>query len=194
MRKAWDQCNKANGLRFALRSFRRFGGDRSGASALEFALVAPLFILLLLAVFEVGLSFFANLSVESATEQAARMIRTGQVQSQNFDAGAFKAEVCKHLSVMLPCEKLKLDVRRFANFSSTELTNPLDASGNLKTTFNYDPGQGGDVIVVRAFYPWDLPASLPNIISLANMKDNNQLLIATVAFRNEPFQSLSTSN
>ena len=42
---------------------------------------------------------------------------------------------------MLPCDKLKLDVRRFSNFSSTELTNPLDANGNLKTKFSYDPGQ-----------------------------------------------------
>ncbi len=95
---------------------------------------------------------------------------------------------------MLPCDKLKLDVRRFSNFSSTELTNPLDANGNLKTKFSYDPGQGGDVIVVRAFYAWDLPALLPDIISLSNMKDDNRLLIATVAFRNEPFQAISTSN
>jgi hypothetical protein len=63
----------------------------------------------------------------------------------------------------------------------------------LKANFSYDPGVGGDVIVVRAFYPWDLPASLPEVISLSNMQDKSRLLIATVAFRNEPFQTTSTA-
>jgi Flp pilus assembly protein TadG len=170
------------------RGLRQFGRDSSGASAVEFAMVAGPLILMLLAILQVGLVYFANFTLENATAQGARLIRTGQAQTQNFDAAAFKNEVCKHLSAMLPCTKLKLDVRRFESFGSSELTNPLDANGALKTNFSYDPGQGGEVVVVRAFYPWDLPASLPNLISMSNMKDDNRLLIATVAFRNEPFQ------
>lgn len=171
------------------RGLRQFGRDSSGASAVEFALVAGPLILMLLAILQVGLVYFANFTLENATAQGARLIRTGQAQTQNFDAGAFKNEVCKHLSAMLPCTKLKLDVRRFASFSSSELTNPLDSGGNLKTSFSYDPGQGGEVVVVRAFYLWDLPAQLPAEISLSNMGSGNRLLIATVAFRNEPFKN-----
>ena len=163
------------------------------ASALEFALVAVPLILLLLASLQVGLVFFANFALENATAQGARLIRTGQAQNQKFDATTFKNEVCKHLSAMLSCGKLMVDVRRFDNFSKSELTNPLDSNGNMKSSFSYDPGVGGDVVVVRAFYPWDLPASMPSLINLSNMKDDNRLLIATAAFRNEPFQTTSTS-
>ena len=176
-----------------LRGLRQFGRDPSGASALEFAMVAVPLILLLFAILQVGLVYFANFTLENATAQGARLIRTGQAQAQNFDATAFKNEVCKNLMAMLPCTKLKLDVRRFASFSSAELTDPLDANKALKTTFSYDPGVGGEVVVVRAFYPWDFPAVLPDIISMGNMKDDNRLLIATAAFRNEPFQTTSTS-
>ncbi|HXV24991.1 MAG TPA: hypothetical protein VED46_12120 [Alphaproteobacteria bacterium] len=88
---------------------------------------------------------------------------------------------------MLSCTKLALDVRRFDDFSSSELTNPLDGEGNMQSNFTYDPGVGGEVVVVRAFYPWDLPGLMPAIISLSNMSDNQRLLVATVAFRNEPF-------
>lgn len=42
-------------------------------------------------------------------------------------------------------------------------------------------------MVVRAFYPLDIGALLPEEISLSNMADNNRVLIATAAFRNEPF-------
>jgi hypothetical protein len=189
MRKNWDRpsfgANGGGGG--ALRGLSRFRQDRSGASALEFALVATPLLLLLFAVFQVGLVFFANFTLENAAAQGARLIRTGQAQNQGLDAAAFKNEVCKHMSEMLPCAKLQLDVRCFASFGSSEITNPLDSGGNLKTGFSYCPGAGAEVVVVRAFYPWDLPGLLPSMINLANMNDNHRLLVATVAFRNEPF-------
>ena len=192
MHKGSDQPETETGQRLEggrWRGLRRFGRDASGASALEFALVAVPLVLMLLAALQVGLVYFANFTLENATAQGARLIRTGQAQTQKFDAGTFKNEVCKHLSDMLPCVGLKLDVRSFANFSGADLTDPLDSSGNLKTNFTYDPGQGGDVVVVRAFYAWDLPSLLPSEISLSNMNGGNRLLIATVAFRNEPFKN-----
>jgi Flp pilus assembly pilin Flp len=171
----------------ALTRLGRFGRDTSGASALEFALVATPLILLLLAILQVGLVFFANFTLENAASQGARMIRTGQAQHQGFDAAAFKNEVCEHLSDMLSCAKLQLDVRRFDSFSGSELTSGLNDKGQMKSDFKYDPGAGGEVVVVRAFYPWDMPSLLPTIINLSNMSDNQRLLVATVAFRNEPF-------
>jgi Flp pilus assembly protein TadG len=173
--------------------FHQFGRDTLGASAVEFALIAlPLFYILLV-ILEIGIVFFANYTLENAAAQGARMLRTGQAQNQKFDAGMFKTEVCKHITAPLDCGKLKVDVRRFTNFGSSDLTKPLDAAGNIKTNFTYDPGAGGDVVVVRAFYPLDLPALLPLDISMANMNDGNRMVVATVAFRNEPFEITSTT-
>jgi Flp pilus assembly protein TadG len=174
-------------LRF-LKGLGRFRRDPSGASALEFALIAFPLILLLLAALEVGIVYFANFSLENATAQGARLIRTGQAQTQKFDAAKFKSEVCKHLSAPISCSGLRIDVRHFANFSGASLTNPLDGNGNLKTSFAYEPGEGTDVVVVRAFYEWSLTAKLPKQIGLSNMGNGNRLLAATVAFRNEPFK------
>jgi Flp pilus assembly protein TadG len=142
------------------------------------------------AILEVGIVYFANFSLEAATAQGARLIRTGQAQSQASDASKFKTEVCKHLSGPISCSGLKLDVRHYSSFggAGSDLTNPVDANGNLKTNFSYDPGVGGDVVVVRAFYEWSLIAKLPKDIALSNMNNGDRLLIATVAFRNEPFK------
>ena len=176
-----------------MRGLRQFGRDASGASAIEFALIAlPLFYMLFV-ILEIGIVFFANYTLENAAAQGARMLRTGQAQNQKFDAAMFKTEVCKHITAPLDCGKLKLDVRRFTNFSNAALTQPLDAKGDLKANFAYDPGVGGDVVVVRAFYPLDLPALLPLDISMSDMADGNRLVVATVAFRNEPFQVTSTT-
>lgn len=167
-----------------------FWHDASGTSALEFALVASPFILLLLAVLEVGVVFFANSSLENAVAQGARLIRTGQMQNQGFDANQFKTEVCKHIYAPISCSGLKLDVQNFSSFSTagSGLTSPLDAAGNLKPNFNYNPGVGGDVVVVRGFYDWGITARFPKEIGLGNMASGDRFLVATAVFRNEPFQ------
>ena len=69
-----------------LRGLRQFGRDASGASAVEFALIAlPLFYMLFV-ILEIGIVFFANYELENAAAQGARMLRTGQAQNQKFDA------------------------------------------------------------------------------------------------------------
>ncbi len=175
------------------RRFSRFGDDASGASAIEFALIALPLIYLLLATLQIGVVFFANYVLENAAAQGARMLRTGQAQNQKFDAAMFKAEVCKHITAPISCANVKLDVRRFTNFSGADLTQPLDSKGKIKSNFSYDPGIGGDVVVVRAFYPLDLPSLMPVDIRMSDMADGNKLIVATVAFRNEPFQVTSTT-
>ena len=176
-----------------------FGRNSSGAAALEFAIVAGPLLALLFGILAVGLVFVANMTLENAIEQGARLIRTGEAQSQGFDAARFRTEVCKHLTGPLSCAGLKLDVRTCSNFGGCQLTDPLDSSGNLKSalSLSYAPGVGGDVVIVRAFYEWDFLAMLPIIpvgdnqsidTRLSNMPNGDRLLIATVAFRNEPFK------
>lgn len=49
-------------------------GDRRGTSAVEFAIIAPVFIALLLGVFELGWALHCNQSVDWAVQTAARQL------------------------------------------------------------------------------------------------------------------------
>ena len=60
--------------------------------------------------------------------------------------------------------------------------------GKLKESYPFNTGAGGDVVIVRTFYEWDLVAKIPGV-GLGNMPNNNRLLIATTTFRNEPFDN-----
>lgn len=163
---------------------KTFGSDQSGVTAIEFALIAPPFFALLLALFEVGLVFFSGSVLENAVNDAARLIRTGQAQAGNFSKGAFKTAICNKLA-MFDCARLVVDVETFQNFSSVGLPSPLDASGNLKNNFPFNMGVGGDVILVRVFYEWKLIA--PTLTLMTNMGTGNRLLSTAQVFRNEPF-------
>ena len=48
-------------------------------------------------------------------------------------------------------------------------------------------GYDGDIVVVRLYYQWPVYLSLLGF-NLADISDNKRLLVATAAFRNEPFQ------
>ena len=78
MHEIRPQPGRTASTRQVIGVLRRFRRDPSGASAVEFALIAFPLILLLLAALEVGIVYFANFALENATSQGARLIRTGQ--------------------------------------------------------------------------------------------------------------------
>lgn len=164
--------------------------SNNGAAAIEFALVAFPLTLLLLGVLQIGFIFIANFNLEGATSSGSRLIRTGQAQTQGFDAVRFKQEVCTNLSAPLTCDGLKLDVRSYPSFSgaASNLTNPLGPDGKLRTDFVFDPGDPEEIVVVRAFFPLEIGTLFPAALGLGRMADGSKLLVATSTFRNEPYQ------
>ena len=64
---------------------RRFARQKDGAVAVEFALVAAPFLAMVFAVMETAVIFFAGQALETAAADSARLILTGQAQSQGYD-------------------------------------------------------------------------------------------------------------
>lgn len=167
--------------------WRAFSRDEHAVAAIEFALIAVPFVALLFAIIETALVFFGGQTLETATANAARMIRTGQAQQNAMTAEDFKDMVCEDVGVLFDCSsKMHVDVRTFADFDSVDLTDPFDDEGNLQDDFEYDPGGSGEIVIVRVFYEWPVIGSLFGL-SLANMPNGSHLLASTSAFRNEPF-------
>jgi len=170
------------------RRVRQFFKRQDGSAAIEFGFVAAPFLALILAIMETSLVFFAGQSLESATAYAARLIMTGQAQSGNFDKDRFKNAVCSRIFALFDCANgVYVDVKTYNNFASIDPSLPLDANGNLMVnSFGYTPGGPGDIVVVRIMYQWPVYVSLLGL-NLADMAGNKRLLVATAAFRNEPY-------
>lgn len=175
--------------RYAPRTARRFARDRKGAAAVEFALIAGPFFMLLFGILEIALIFFATAIIEDAVSQAARDIRTGELQTAGQGEADFRAAVCQRISTIADCGRLRVDVRTFENFSSVNMTPPMTEDGELDDqNFTFEPGDAGDVVVVRVFYDWTLLG--PGMINgLSNLPGNRRLISAATAFRNEPFRT-----
>ena len=185
--------------RFAFRTaLRRFGGNRRGSAAVEFALVAPIFFALLFAIIETALMFFASQVLENITQNSARVVLTGQAQSGSVASCAvggaatactqatFKSYVCSQIPALFDCNSLYVDVASYSSFSSVTLSSHINAAGNFDTNMGYSPGSAGDIVVVRLFYQWPLFVTGLGY-NVSNLAGSKRLLVATAAFKNEPY-------
>lgn len=177
----------------ALRSralLRRFAAARRGATAVEFALVAAPFLALMFGVLELGLVFMVSTTLDNATEAAARTIRTGQLQTAGGSANSFKTAVCNNMSWLgSSCAgKLTVDVRTFPKFADVAMADPVTDGAIDASKTNFTPGNGEDIVVVRAYYEWTLITPMLNA-GLANLGGTKRLIYSTVTFRNEPYDS-----
>jgi Flp pilus assembly protein TadG len=168
---------------------RCFVRHNDGVAAVEFGIVAAPFLALMFAIMETALVFFASQTLETAVADSARLIMTGQAQSQSFDAGQFKTSVCSRIGGLFDCAAgLYVDVKTYSSFGAIDNSSPVDAQGHLKTgNFGYTPGGPGDIVVVKLMYQWPVYASMFGL-NLGNMAGSKRLLMATAAFRNEPYQ------
>jgi Flp pilus assembly protein TadG len=164
---------------------RRLVRKQDGSAAVEFGMVAAPFLALVFAIMETAIVFFAGQALETAVADSARLIMTGQAQTQGFTQASFKNAVCSKIYGLFDCQNgVYVDVKTYTSFSNVDMTPPIDANGNFQNNFTYQPGGPTDIVVVRLFYQWPIYVSL-----LQNMSGNKRLLIATAAFRNEPYSN-----
>src|SRR5262249_52494322 len=131
--------------------------DRSGATAVEFALIGTPFFLLLFAITEITISYFGNVQLENAMETVSRQIRTGEVQTANLTQAQFRNLLCAQAAPLIACDaNLLVDVRTFSSFSNVQNVSPFNPDGSPNPAFQltYTPGNAGDIVLARAFYVW----------------------------------------
>ena len=179
-----------------VRILKRIRRETKGAAGIEFAIIAPVFFLMLWAIFETGLIFFASQTLTHGLQVTSRQIRTGQAASDQLSQSEFRTMVCDQIDYILSCEadKLYIDVQSFSSFGGVAFPPPVDVDGNFDAVNmnHYDIGESGNIsggssiVLVRAFYVW--PLFTPMISQFyANMTGGNRLLSASAAFKNEPF-------
>jgi Flp pilus assembly protein TadG len=167
----------------AIRPFRlRFATcrrDRSGAVAVEFALVGPVFFLLLLMTIELGIVLLTQSVLDFATQDAARLIALGQAAAK----GTFTARLCTDTAPLIPCASLQVNVQAAATFNGFSPTVQTDGNGNLTNT-QYSPGSSGQSVIVQVGYNSPYVSTWVGTL-LGN--NNASLLVSSVAFQNEPY-------
>ncbi|MEL6752107.1 MAG: TadE/TadG family type IV pilus assembly protein, partial [Pseudomonadota bacterium] len=82
---------------FMMRMRKRMGLFRKrddGVAAVEFAMIMAPFFALLLAIFEVGIHYFVETTLQSGVDSVARQVRTGEIRGGATVEADFKQALC----------------------------------------------------------------------------------------------------
>lgn len=169
--------------------------SRSGSAAIEFAMVAPVLFLFLFGIIETGVLFFASATLQNATDDTARLIRTGQI-SGTLTAATLKSYICTEVAGLIAASSctanLQVDLRAYSNFSGASYPSLTKADGSLDTAKLSVQSSGScQVVLMRSFYPWSIMTPLIAPL-LQNMPNGKFLLASAAAFRSEPYVSGSS--
>ncbi len=151
---------------------------RRGLSAVEFALIAPVFFMIFIGLMETSLMLLTQHLLENATHNASRLAKTGYSEEGKTRLETVMDVLNNELGSLAPL----VDVSKLS-FTSTSYGNLSDIG---------QPGQGenslgapNEVVVYTIIYPWRVFTPLMNDI----IGDDNGIIRLTsrIVVRNEPY-------
>ena len=184
---------------------RRLLPNSSGIAAVEFALLAPVFLGILLTVFEFGFAFYARAVLQGAVEEAAR---TASLENTQFSA--ISQRVSTQVTNVLPSSdadtdiSFELDPVYYSNYVDLELPEDFEDDNNnnewdsdecfvdRNNNAIYDTdvgisGRGGaqDVVAITATLSYARPFPLWRMFGL----EPRQTIRVSTFLRNQPFSA-----
>lgn len=149
--------------------------SESGSTAVEFALILPVLVTLIMGSIELSLFFFVQSSIEGATFSVSRLGKTGYVESGMTREQTIHDAMQKKLGFFLDMKKMKIESKAYADFNVVGAPEPFidanhngvrdenenytDVNGNGR--YDSDMGQSGagdmgQVVVYTVTYPWSV--------------------------------------
>lgn len=182
--------------------------SQDGAAAIEFAILAIPYFMIVFAIIETFVAYTAEQLVSSATETLSRQLRTGQItaglgRSTDKTKEQFRQLFCDEVSIMIKCSAdeiktpklLYLDVRSFSTFANIPTTIPRQSNNPYAdidpTSFAYSPGGPKSINMMRAYYRWQIITDLIRPY-ITNIRPNGSmptdfLIVGTSAWQSEDY-------
>lgn len=190
------------------RLFRRFGSDRRGAALAEFALIAPVWVVVVFGVLEFALVAFVSVMMEAGVRDASRFGLTGADAPGGKTREVRIAEIVSDRTLgLVPVDHITVDVRTYETFADIGLGEPftdIDGNGlydpgesftdlNANGTRDADrgtPGAGGseDIVLYEVSVTWGYITPM-----ISAIVGKEAVLRAALAVRNEPFDTTGVS-
>lgn len=167
----------------------RFGRRQDGTATIEFVILFPLFIVLMVSGIEAGMLMTRQMMLERGLDVTMRALRLNQIPNPTH--AKVKTLICKNAMIIPHCEDVvELEL---TNVDTTTFVMPLqgnkcvDRTGKIEPVLNFNPGERNQLMMVRACAIFDpmFPATGLGV-HLPRDASGGYALIATSGFVNEP--------
>ena len=185
------------------RHSKRIASAKEGATAIEFALLAIPFFMVIFAILETFFALIAEQVIQSATDNVARQLQTGQI-TQTITETEFRKLLCAEASVIIRCSsdeinspsRLYIDLKSYSKFSDIDKTIPTFEHSTGRdldlSKLEFSPGGSGSINMLRVYYRWPVTTDLirPYLTNIKKEGSNipsDFLIVATEAFVSEAY-------
>ncbi|MEM1366090.1 MAG: TadE/TadG family type IV pilus assembly protein [Pseudomonadota bacterium] len=162
----------------------RFRRDNKGVTAIEFAIVGPIFMTMMFFSMETGVFFFKQNWLKHVMHESSRFVQTGQLERAGNTEEALRNFVCQVSEPYIDCTTVDFDVKRFAKYADVTFPDAtFDANGRA-TNFAFDMSGTGPVVGIRMSMKYDFSTKLLQDAMME--KDQNAIALHFTVARNEP--------
>lgn len=169
-----------------LRSMIRVTKNNEGATAIEFAMVAPALFLLIFGIIEFGLVMATQSALESSTSAAARSYKAAaRSTGAAADTNAIHARISQNARGLVRPARLRVIARDVSWGGSSGAGAPAMTGGQTgRGQSSGNSGRTGSVIQYRVFY--DYYTYTPFLASIFGGDRGVMVLAASTVVQNEP--------
>lgn len=159
--------------------------SRRGATAVEFALVAPVCLFMAMAIVEYSLFYFKTSFLKHVLYEASRNVQTGEVQDNIDPQAYFRAEYCDDASFLVRCEDVYFDVRSAASLAAVTFPDATFDTDGAPTNFVFQPGAPDEITTMRVATPYQF--FTPYMADIFQPGGTPAIIVGYSVARNEPF-------
>ena len=168
----------------------RFGRRECGTATVEFVLIFPFVMAILLTSIDFSAFMLRQVFLDRAVDMAVRQVMLGNVPSSG--ANQFKTLICNGTILISNCQSsITVEMRPIDTDTWPGIYDPvqcIDRAANITPTLTFNPSNGNqDLMLVRVCAAVDPFIDLTGLVFGMNQTDNGDYLIVSVsAFTNEP--------
>lgn len=162
--------------------------SRDGAAAIEFAILAPVTLLLIFATLEAGWIITQSIMLDRGLAVASRSLQIGSLVDPTYEE--VRARVCREAIILADCETaLRLEftpIDRESDFPAADAP-CVDRKVPIAPATAFNPGRRAQMVYVRACYmlaPWS--PGLKFGFAMPHSETGEVRLTSLFAFVNEP--------
>ena len=164
----------------------RFLQCQRGGPAVEFAVLAPVVIAVILAALEVAVIFLAKSYLETATEDAARYVMTNQANSMTSSA-QLQTQVCNYIGALFNCANLIVELEP-APTSVAQMSAAMpqfDSTGALTNPTTFSIAAAPSKMMLIVMYQWPVFGGIAGL-NFGSLGNGTLLMTSTQIFQIEP--------
>lgn len=199
-----EKIGATKGSTTLMRGTLSLSADTRGVTAVEFAILSPVLMLMLIGILEFALVFFSQQVMENVSYNVSRLGKTGFVDTDMTQEQTIRAMLAERLEGLIDIDTVGIQTTTYGQFSDIDANEPfIDANENgvrddgenytdLNGNGQYDGalavtgyGQSGQITVYQITVPWRV--FTPVLSHMIGDGNGNIVLESRVVVRNEPY-------